>query len=74
MSLPGHNPRISVTLPSLSSKDGCPVPVLDRDSDNDSEQTTLDEKNDCPDGGYGWFVVLAAFLVQVTGLGTITGW
>ncbi|CEI97696.1 hypothetical protein RMCBS344292_11823 [Rhizopus microsporus] len=32
------------------------------------------DEEDQHDGGYGWFVVLGAFFVQVTSFGTITSW
>ncbi|GAA5815558.1 hypothetical protein MFLAVUS_009070 [Mucor flavus] len=37
-----------------------------------SENIELPPVEDGPDGGFGWFVVLGAFLVQVTSFGTAT--
>ncbi|KAI8394331.1 uncharacterized protein BYT42DRAFT_40938 [Radiomyces spectabilis] len=31
-------------------------------------------EEDLPDGGYGWFIILGAFMVQVTSFGTATSW
>ncbi|KAI9338856.1 hypothetical protein BD770DRAFT_431637 [Pilaira anomala] len=40
-------------------------------SEKNVELRTLEEG---PDGGFGWFVVLGAFFVQVTSFGTATSW
>jgi hypothetical protein len=34
----------------------------------------IDDKDDQPDGGYGWLVVLGAFCVQVTSFGVVSSW
>lgn len=38
-----------------------------------SSVSTVEEQEE-HDGGYGWFVVVGAFLVQVTTFGTNTSW
>lgn len=43
------------------------------DKASNSSPSIIDEE-DHQDGGYGWFVVLGAFLVQVTTFGTCTSW
>jgi hypothetical protein len=44
-----------------------------KDQNEDPLPSIIDE-DDPTDGGYGWFVVLGAFLVQVTTFGTCTSW
>jgi hypothetical protein len=39
--------------------------------ESDPQLPKVDEEYD---GGYGWFVVLGAFCVQVTTFGMITSW
>ncbi|KAI8636466.1 major facilitator superfamily domain-containing protein [Parasitella parasitica] len=44
------------------------------DTKNEMGLPATHPKEDQKDGGYGWFVVLGAFLVQVTSFGTCTSW
>ena len=41
---------------------------------NEGSLPSIIDEDDQTDGGYGWFVVLGAFLVQVTTFGTCTSW
>ncbi|KAG2222774.1 hypothetical protein INT45_013138 [Circinella minor] len=38
------------------------------------DSSTLSTINTVPDGGYGWFIVLAAVLIQIIGLGVGQSW
>ncbi|KAG0164233.1 hypothetical protein DFQ28_007296 [Apophysomyces sp. BC1034] len=44
------------------------------DISNDIDEATIRVEYEGPDGGYGWFVVLGAFIVQCTTFGTSTSW
>ncbi|KAF7727412.1 hypothetical protein EC973_007576 [Apophysomyces ossiformis] len=48
-----------------------PVPTDTKEMD---ERTLRMEEEEGPDGGYGWFVVLGAFLIQSTSFGVATCW
>lgn len=45
--------------------------TLPAEDDVEKSDTAKDEP---PDGGYGWFIVLGAFLVQISSYGITTSW
>lgn len=47
---------------------------LDENEIELSSSASVVEEQEEHDGGYGWFVVVGAFLVQVTTFGTNTSW
>ncbi|KAG1608729.1 hypothetical protein G6F46_011336 [Rhizopus delemar] len=68
----GNNLKSSsdVSLGSSGTKDdGSLEKTVTADTERD--QTSLEEE--C-DGGYGWWVVLGSFLVQITSFGIVSSW
>ncbi|KAG1627958.1 hypothetical protein G6F44_012045 [Rhizopus delemar] len=66
----GNNLKSSsdISLESNVTKDDG---SLEKTVTAEGDQTSLEEE--C-DGGYGWWVVLGSFLVQITSFGVISSW
>ncbi|KAI8333735.1 major facilitator superfamily domain-containing protein [Chlamydoabsidia padenii] len=59
---------------SNTEEQTCKKEVSHSDSGNQEKQQQQQSNDDFQDGGYGWLVVLGAFMVQVTSFGTATSW
>ncbi|KAK4516366.1 uncharacterized protein ATC70_011337 [Mucor velutinosus] len=64
----------SVDSSELTAKIDALAP-FEKDAEKASVQLpSATEEEEGPDGGYGWFVVLGAFAVQITSFGVVSSW
>lgn len=47
---------------------------IGNEGDKEIEGAVAHTSHDQEDGGYGWFVVLGAFMVQITSFGVVSSW
>ncbi|KAG0734709.1 hypothetical protein G6F29_012960 [Rhizopus arrhizus] len=74
-SLPEASASFEIRNNNESSSDVNEIEVDEKVKDqNEGSLPSIIDEDDQTDGGYGWFVVLGAFLVQVTTFGTCTSW